>query len=370
MASFLYHVYLCKRGFSNSPSSSHPSSVISLDTATVRYSIMVIVALDDLDISIFAFLQNQGNIYSTLAATNLAAKSTFSSFISRGFHHLHEMAFLTIYLYIFYQTPPYFSEDEWLVEAKYVGKLWHPNLAKLVGYCLDDHHRHLVYEFIPNGNLQNHSWNYRFVYFTYASRKNNSIHFKKASYFSRSLSWNLYVKIVLGAAKGLKFLHDANVIYRDFKASKILLDSNCNAKLYDYGFANDSPTRHKCIAFARYWGTAGYAAPEFTISGLVTTRSNVYAFGVVLLKILTGKPAIWTNKPSHQDQDLVERAEILASECIFFRDANPTVSTKNVVKFAQLALECVSTNPKLRPNMKEVVEVLEELQDYRIVKVT
>ncbi|XP_048231345.1 probable serine/threonine-protein kinase PBL9 isoform X1 [Ricinus communis] len=239
------------------------------------------------------------------------------------------------------------SQQEWLAETQYLGQLSHPNLAKLIGYCLHEDHRLLVYEFIPNGNLENHLYGIGF--------------------HCQPLSWNLYMKIALGAARGLAFLHyEADVTYRDFKASKILLDSNYNAKLCEFGFAKDGSTHGKCNAFARFLGTAGYAAPEYISTGHVTTKCDVYSFGVVLLEILTGRQAICRNKPS-EDQ-VAEFAKSLASECNISQVPNPAVlgkhSTNSTLKVAQLACQCVLTNPKLRPNMKEVVEVLEELHDY------
>ncbi|MBA0842159.1 hypothetical protein Goarm_002003, partial [Gossypium armourianum] len=130
-------------------------------------------------------------------------------------------------------------------EINYLGQLHHPNLVKLIGYCLEDDHRLLVYEFMPKGSLENHL-------------------FRRNSYF-QPLSWNLRMKVALGAAKGLAFLHsdEAKVIYRDFKTSNILLDSNYNAKLSDFGLAKDGPTGDKSHVSTRVMGTYGYAAPEY-----------------------------------------------------------------------------------------------------------
>jgi len=104
----------------------------------------------------------------------------------------------------------YQGHKEWLTEVNYLGTLSHPYLVRLVGYCLEDEQRLLVYEFMPRGSLENHL-------------------FRRSSHF-QPLSWNLRMKIALGAAKGLAFLHsdNAKVIYRDFKTSNILLDAVCN----------------------------------------------------------------------------------------------------------------------------------------------
>ncbi|KAL3652122.1 Interface between microtubules and kinetochore protein [Castilleja foliolosa] len=137
------------------------------------------------------------------------------------------------------------GHKEWLTEITYLGQLYHPNLVKLIGYCLEDEHRLLVYEFMPRGSLENHL-------------------FRRTSYF-QPLSWKLRMKVALGAAKGLAYLHSPNakVIYRDFKSSNILLDSNYNAKLSDFGLAKDGHMDGKSHVSTRVMGTYGYAAPEY-----------------------------------------------------------------------------------------------------------
>ncbi|CAL9130813.1 unnamed protein product [Musa textilis] len=181
------------------------------------------------------------------------------------------------------------GHKEWLAEINYLGQLRHPNLVKLIGYCLEDEHRLLVYEFMPRGSLENHL-------------------FRRGSYF-QPLSWNLRMRAALGAAKGLAYLHsdEAKVIYRDFKASNILLDTNYNAKLSDFGLAKDGPTGDKSHVSTRVMGTYGYAAPEYLATGHLTAKSDVYSFGVVLLEMLSGRRAVDKNRP-HGEHNLVEWA--------------------------------------------------------------
>ncbi|XP_062018107.1 probable serine/threonine-protein kinase PBL10 isoform X2 [Rosa rugosa] len=149
---------------------------------------------------------------------------------------------------------------EWLAEVNYLGQFHHPNLVKLIGYCLEDEQRLLVYEFMPRGSLENHL-------------------FRRGSYF-QPLSWTLRMKVALGAAKGLAFLHSAEtmVIYRDFKTSNILLDSNYNAKLSDFGLAKDGPTGDKSHVSTRVMGTYGYAAPEYLATELMPLSLNGSTF--------------------------------------------------------------------------------------------
>lgn len=116
------------------------------------------------------------------------------------------------------------------------------------------------------------------------------------------------MKIAEGAAKGLEYLHDkANppVIYRDFKASNILLGQNYHPKLSDFGLAKHGPTGDKTHVSTRVMGTYGYCAPEYAMTGQLTTMSDVYSFGVVFLEIITGRRAIDTSKPS-SEQNLVD----------------------------------------------------------------
>ncbi|KAI5016784.1 hypothetical protein ZWY2020_006673 [Hordeum vulgare] len=154
----------------------------------------------------------------------------------------------------------YQGHREWLAEVNYLGQLSHPNLVKLVGYCVEDEQRLLVYEFMPRGSLENHL-------------------FRRSTHF-QPLSWNLRMKIAHGAAKGLAFLHSdkAKVIYRDFKTSNILLDANYDAKLSDFGLAKDGPTGDKSHVSTRVMGTYGYAAPEYLATGHLTTKAACTAW--------------------------------------------------------------------------------------------
>lgn len=241
------------------------------------------------------------------------------------------------------------GHTEWLAEVNYLGQLYHPNLVKLIGYCLEDEHRLLVYEFMPRGSLENHL-------------------FRRGSYF-RQLSWNLRIKVALEAAKGLAFLHNAEtkVIYRDFKASNVLLDSNYNAKLSDFGMAKDGPTGDKSHVSTRVMGTYGYTAPEYLATGHLTTKSDVYSFGVVLLEMLSGRRAIDKARPQGQ-HNLVEwmRPYLSSKKKVFLIMDNRLDGQYSAVearKLAALALRCISGDSKLRPSMNQVVAVLEKLYD-------
>ncbi|CAM8955098.1 unnamed protein product [Rhodiola kirilowii] len=238
---------------------------------------------------------------------------------------------------------------EWLAEINYLGQLQHPNLVKLIGYCLEDDHRLLIYEFMARGSMENHL-------------------FRRGSYF-QPLSWGIRMKVALGAARGLAFLHNADtqVIYRDFKTSNILLDSNYTAKLSDFGLARDGPTGDKSHVSTRVMGTFGYAAPEYLATGHLTSKSDVYGFGVVFLEIISGRRAVDKNRPTGQ-HNLVEWAKpYLMNKRRMFRILDGRLEGQFSIDRAQnaatLALQCLTNDPKSRPSMDEVVATLEKLQD-------
>ncbi|XP_058105922.1 probable serine/threonine-protein kinase PBL16 isoform X1 [Magnolia sinica] len=235
---------------------------------------------------------------------------------------------------------------EWLAEVIFLGQLSHPNLVKLIGYCCEDEHRVLIYEFMARGSVEN-------------------------NLFSRillPLPWTIRMKIAFGAAKGLAFLHEAEkpVIYRDFKTSNILLDMDYNAKLSDFGLAKDGPVGDKSHVSTRVMGTYGYAAPEYIMTGHLTARSDVYSFGVVLLELLTGRKSLDKSRPA-REQNLTDWAlPLLSEKKKLLNIVDPRLEgdypIKGVHKAAMLAYHCLNRNPKARPLMRDIVDSLEPLQ--------
>ncbi|ONK64258.1 uncharacterized protein A4U43_C07F23760 [Asparagus officinalis] len=222
--------------------------------------------------------------------------------------------------------------EEWESEVNFLGRLSHPNLVKLLGYCWEDKELLLVYEFMAKGSLENHLFR------------------------------------TLGAARGLAFLHaaDRQIIYRDFKASNILLDSNYNPKLSDFGLAKHGPAGSQSHVTTRVMGTYGYAAPEYVATGHLYVKSDVYGFGVVLLEMLSGQRALDSNRPSGQ-HNLIEWAKpFLADRRKLARLMDPRLGgqypSKGALQAAQLTLRCLAGEPKNRPSMKEVVENLEQVE--------
>ncbi|XP_020249700.1 probable serine/threonine-protein kinase PBL2 [Asparagus officinalis] len=241
------------------------------------------------------------------------------------------------------------GHKEWLTEVTYLGQLHHENLVKLIGYCSEDDNKLLVYEFMPRGSLENHL-------------------FKRGA---QPISWNMRVNIAVDVARGLSFLHSLpiQVIYRDLKASNVLLDSDFNAKLSDFGLARNGPTGDNTHVSTRVVGTRGYAAPEYVATGRLSLTSDMYSFGVVLLELLSGRRALDEDRGA-AEETLVEWAKpFLSNKRKMFRIMDTRLggqySKKGAQTIASLALQCIHIDPKNRPNIAEVLAELEKLQSAR-----
>ncbi|KAK9071580.1 hypothetical protein SSX86_008008 [Deinandra increscens subsp. villosa] len=187
-----------------------------------------------------------------------------------------------------HNTDGYQGFEEWKAEVELLGKLSHPNVVKLLGYCSEDRDLLLVYEFILKGTLEN---------------------FVLKQGVGRTLSWSIRVKIMIGTAKGIAFLHNKEnqIIFRDLKTSNILLDEEFNAKISDLGLARHGPINGETHVITEVMGTYGYAAPEYVATGYLNGKNDIYALGVVLLEILTGLRVFDKTRPENE-QDLVQWA--------------------------------------------------------------
>ncbi|CAN6181634.1 unnamed protein product [Urochloa humidicola] len=241
--------------------------------------------------------------------------------------------------------------EQWQSEVNFLGRISHPNLVKLLGYCMDDNELLLVYEFMAKGSLENHLFRRGTVY--------------------EPLPWSLRLKILIGAARGLAFLHSSErqIIYRDFKASNILLDSHFNAKLSDFGLAKHGPDGEESHVTTRVMGTYGYAAPEYVSTGHLYVKSDVYGFGVVLLEMISGLRALDPSR-SNEKVNLVNWAKPLLADRrklsqLMDSGLEGQYNPKGAILAAQLTLKCLNADPKSRPSMKEVVEVLEQIESMK-----
>ncbi|XP_068642456.1 probable serine/threonine-protein kinase PBL28 isoform X2 [Aristolochia californica] len=252
------------------------------------------------------------------------------------------------------ELPPFKAaegEREFRVEVDILSRLYHPNLVALIGYCADGKHRFLVYEFMHNGNLQDHLQN--------------------GGLSERKRDWPLRLKVALGAARGLHYLHSGSavgipVVHRDFKSTNILLNANFEAKISDFGLAKLMPEGQEMYVTTKVLGTFGYFDPEYTSTGKLTLQSDVYAFGVVLLELLTGRRAVdLCQGPTHQN--LVLQMKHLLDDQRKLRklidpDMNRSSYTmRSVVKLAKLASRCVRLDSSKRPTMVECIIELQEL---------
>eukprot|EP00257_Ricinus_communis_P018428 XP_015577146.1 probable serine/threonine-protein kinase PBL23 isoform X1 [Ricinus communis] len=237
---------------------------------------------------------------------------------------------------------------EFLVEVLMLSLLHHPNLVNLVGYCADGDQRILVYDYMPNGSLEDHLLDL-------APGK-------------KPLDWKTRMKIAEGAARGLEYLHEsANppVIYRDFKASNILLDEDFNPKLSDFGLAKLGPTGDKTHVSTRVMGTYGYCAPEYALTGQLTSKSDVYSFGVVFLEIITGRRVIDNSRTTEEQNLVIWATPLFKDKKKFILMADPLLEGKYPLKSLYQALAvaamCLQEEAATRPLMSDVVTALEYL---------
>ncbi|KAK9288198.1 hypothetical protein L1049_016647 [Liquidambar formosana] len=237
-------------------------------------------------------------------------------------------------------TESFQGRKEWLTEVNYLGQLRHPNLVKLIGYCLDGERHLLVYEFMPKGSLDDHL-------------------FRRRRQRPQPLSWAVRIKVAIGAARGLCFLHDAKsqVIYRDFKPSNILLDAA-------------GPTGDRTHVSTQVMGTFGYAAPEYVATGQLTAKSDVYGFGVVLLELLSGRRVIDRSKVPVEQNLVIWAKPYLGNKIKLSRIMDPMLKgqypQKGAYTAAILALQCLSAEAKERPRMADVLATLERLEAPKI----
>ncbi|RRT65140.1 hypothetical protein B296_00016769 [Ensete ventricosum] len=182
------------------------------------------------------------------------------------------------------------------------------------------------------------------------------------------LDWNTRIKIVVGAAKGLTYLHDVvnpPVIYRDLKSSNILLDDEFNPKLSDFGLAKLGPVGDNTHVSTRVMGTYGYCAPDYAMSGKLTVKSDVYSFGVVLLELLTGRKAFDFTKRLGEQNLIVWSRPFIKDRRKFSQLADPLLQGRYPIRpFHQLAMitsMCLHDQPHIRPTMREVSLALDHV---------
>ncbi|KAD2806270.1 hypothetical protein E3N88_39647 [Mikania micrantha] len=233
---------------------------------------------------------------------------------------------------------------EFLAEIEMLSRLHHRNLVKLFGICTEDQFRCLVYELVPNGSVELH---------LHGTDKN------------APLNWCARMKIALGAARGLAYLHEDSsprVIHRDFKSSNILLENDFTPKVSDFGLARTALDDHKHIS-THVMGTFGYLAPEYAMTGHLLVKSDVYSYGVVLLELLTGRKPVDLLQPQGQENLVTWARPLLTNKETLESVIDPDITNSNIpfdsiLKVAAIASMCVQPEVSHRPFMGEVVQAL------------
>ncbi|CAM8893288.1 unnamed protein product [Rhodiola kirilowii] len=237
------------------------------------------------------------------------------------------------------------GEREFRAEVDIISRIHHRHLVSLVGYCISDRQRLLVYEYIANDTLENHL-------------------------FAESrpvLDWAHRVRIAIGSARGLAYLHEdchPRIIHRDIKSANILLDENYESRVADFGLARLASDTYTHVS-TRVMGTFGYMAPEYASSGKLTEKSDVYSFGVVLLELITGRKPVDLS----QDESLVEWARPLLVQALetenFEELADPRLENKYVdaemFRMIEAAGACVRHSAAKRPKMGQVVRAFDSM---------
>ncbi|PVH35565.1 hypothetical protein PAHAL_7G214700 [Panicum hallii] len=235
-------------------------------------------------------------------------------------------------------------DREFIAEVEMLSRLHHRNLVKLIGICIERSTRCLVFELVPNGSVESH------------------LHGSDKIY--GPLDFDTRIKIALGAARGLAYLHeDANphVIHRDFKASNVLLENDFTPKVADFGLAKEASDGMDHIS-TQVMGTFGYVAPEYAMTGHLLVKSDVYSYGVVLLELLSGRKPVDMTQPPGSENLVTWARPLLTTREGLQRLVDPSLPAgydfEKLAKAAAIASMCVHVEASQRPFMGEVVQAL------------
>ncbi|KAK6946237.1 Protein kinase domain, partial [Dillenia turbinata] len=236
------------------------------------------------------------------------------------------------------------AEKEFKVEVEAIGKVRHKNLVDLVGYCAEGARRILVYEYVNNGNLE--QW----------------LHGDVGPV--SPLTWDIRMRIAVGTAKGLAYLHEGlepKVVHRDIKSSNILLDRNWNAKVSDFGLAKLLGSETSYVT-TRVMGTFGYVSPEYASTGMLNEGSDVYSFGVLLMEIITGRSPVDYSRPAGE-MNLIDWFKGMVASRRGEELVDPLIevppSSRALKRALLVCLRCIDLDANKRPKMGQIVHMLE-----------
>ncbi|THU48713.1 hypothetical protein C4D60_Mb06t01910 [Musa balbisiana] len=245
------------------------------------------------------------------------------------------------------KDPNFTGEVQFQTEVEMIGLALHRNLLRLYGFCMTSNERLLVYPFMPNGSV--------------ADRLRDRCQSKP------SLDWNKRMRIAIGAARGLLYLHEQcnpKIIHRDVKAANILLDESFEAVVGDFGLAKLLDRRESHVTTA-VRGTVGHIAPEYLSTGQSSEKTDVYGFGILLLELITGQKTMISGNGNVQKGMILDWVKTLHEEEriheMVDRDLNGSFSAAQLENAVDVVLLCTQSNPSLRPKMSEVVKVLESI---------
>ncbi|KAL4561078.1 hypothetical protein LXL04_033240 [Taraxacum kok-saghyz] len=239
------------------------------------------------------------------------------------------------------------GQKEFQAEIAVLTKVRHRHLVALLGYCINGNERLLVYEYMPQGTLSQHLFEWRV----------NNVN---------PLNWKQRVSIALDVGRGVEYLHSLaqqSFIHRDLKPSNILLGDDMRAKVADFGLVKSAPDGKHSLE-TKVAGTFGYLAPEYAATGRVTTKVDVYAFGVVLMELITGRKALDENLPEDKSHLVTwfRRLMVSKEDIIKVMDQSMKIddeeTLESISKVAELAGHCTAREPYQRPDMGHAVNVL------------
>lgn len=244
------------------------------------------------------------------------------------------------------------KSKEFEAEVETLSSIRHVNVVKLYCSITSDDSSLLVYEYMPNGSL----W--------------DRLHACK----KMSLDWETRYEIALGAAKGLEYLHhglDKTVIHRDVKSSNILLDEFCKPRIADFGLAKIAQAYSTKDSTHVIAGTHGYIAPEYGYTHKVNEKSDVYSFGVVLMEIISGKRPIESEYGENGNIVTWVSSKLKSKESVLsiVDSSIPEAFKEDAIKVLRIAIVCTARLPTLRPTMRNVVKMLEDVEPCRLVKI-